>query len=285
MLLWARLDDGIPPLPADIWTRLAGLRTARRASRRVVRWRRRSGPADDPGGDTGVVTFPVAWPALDGVSSVGLLVLTTATADPLTGGPTVVPALLAGRTTGCVPRGRRTAAGRRPHAGRAGDRAGRHRGRGRRRRRGHVGGAEHSASRPATSASPDGSGSPRLPRLTTSTSPPAGPRPALGSARGTPLVADLALLAGRATRPVRQPPSSRARWSGCCSGGSSRPGCRSGPGNRQPGSCSKAPAGRHCGPAVSAAAALGFPVGGPGAPQLQTSLLTGPASRSPGRRR
>ncbi len=96
VLLWAPLDNGIPPLPADIWTRLAappplvvppGGAWSVGGDGQV--------PRTIPGGDTGVVTFPVAWPALDGVNSVGLLVLTTATADPLTGGPTLVPALLA----------------------------------------------------------------------------------------------------------------------------------------------------------------------------------------------
>ncbi|NEA30679.1 hypothetical protein [Streptomyces sp. SID13031] len=95
VLLWAPLDDGIPVLPADIWTRLTAPPPLAGALGAWTVGGDSQVPRTVPGGDTGVVTFPVAWPALDGTNSVGLLVLTTAVSDPLTSGPTAIPALLA----------------------------------------------------------------------------------------------------------------------------------------------------------------------------------------------
>jgi hypothetical protein len=91
--LWAPVDGGVPPLPADVWMRL----TAGPLAGAVGAWTvigdgqvpRPIGP-----GDAGIVSFAIAWPALAGVRRLGLLALTTATADPIPAGPLDVVALV-----------------------------------------------------------------------------------------------------------------------------------------------------------------------------------------------
>jgi hypothetical protein len=95
VLLWAPADAGLPALPPDLWTRLAGPPPLAGALGGWTLLGDAPVPRTVPGGDTGIVTFPTMWPVLDGVRSVALLALATAPADPLTGGPTDVALLVA----------------------------------------------------------------------------------------------------------------------------------------------------------------------------------------------
>jgi len=94
VVLLAGVDDGIPPLPPDFFSRLAAGTLAGAAGAWTVVGDDRV-PRTVAGGDTGIVTLPVTWPALDGVTAVGLLAVTTAAADPLDRRDTDVAALLA----------------------------------------------------------------------------------------------------------------------------------------------------------------------------------------------
>ncbi|WP_380168400.1 hypothetical protein [Jannaschia sp. R86511] len=95
VLLLAEVDAGPPLLPGDLWARIrAGTLPAGAMGAWTVLGDgavpRTIGP-----GDTGVLSLPVAWPALVGVRRVGLLALVTAPADPLLTGPPDVETLVA----------------------------------------------------------------------------------------------------------------------------------------------------------------------------------------------
>jgi len=94
VVLWARADAGPAPLPGDLFTRLAAGPLAGPVGHWTVGGDGTVPRAIGPG-DTGIRSFQLAWPALDGVHRIGLLVLVTAPADPLAPGPFTVTELLA----------------------------------------------------------------------------------------------------------------------------------------------------------------------------------------------
>jgi hypothetical protein len=93
VVLWAPADGGAPALPGDLWVRL----TAGPLAGTLGAWTVLGDGAVARvigAGDTGVVTFPVDWPALEGVRRIGLIALATAVADPVPAGPLDVATLV-----------------------------------------------------------------------------------------------------------------------------------------------------------------------------------------------